>query len=527
MSQTEVVSLDLDDLVDPQHLSERRDKAEKFASSYTHDEWLMIRRRAKADPYFLCYGVLGYNKLSVNLHGDLCTWMVNTDNEQFREILLPRSHYKSTVLTVGDSIRIALPDDAGVSPYPRNLGTNVRICIGHETHDMAARFLSSITTHFMSNITLMSLFPECVPIPRKQTINTHELELPRSDIWSEPTFDTFGVGARSQGRHYNFLKLDDLFGSEARDSDTVRATVYDWFDNIQAFFSAFATDHFDLIGTRWAFDDLYEHAHKQYGPLLKRYIRGVEETGKDGIKRTIFPEEFPIEKLGILRRNPKIFNAQYANDPAIGGSEFPEDWIQYFVWDGENTIIANDKRISLRNCDVIIFYDPALNGQGGYCITANDNNDNVYVIKAVKKVWTPPEFVAELFADVIRWNPRLVVIESVLFSDLYQHWLIREQAFRGVRFRIEPAKTRQKSKTSRIRGLSNFYAAKHIFYEATQSDLIQEHRTFGASKEIHILDALAYGPLYWRRGAAIARNDMVSVRDKVSNRDPITGYSKQ
>lgn len=493
--------------------------------SFSTDEWKLLRRRAKNDLFFLSYGVLGYSKLSTNLHGNLAMWMQNTDKDQFREILLPRAHYKSTIATVADSIRIALPDDAGDAVWPRSLGTNVRVCICHETHEMATRFLSSITSHFMSNVTLMGLFPECVPTPRKHTINTNQLELPRSQIWNEPTFDSLGVGARSQGRHYNFMKLDDLFGKEAAESDTTRASTYDWFDNIQAFFSAFAVDHFDLIGTRWAFDDLYSHAHGQYGDELKRYIRGVEEKDSEGISRTIFPEEFPIERLAILKRKPKIFNAQYANDPSAGGTEFEHSWLSYFTWSGENAVTLNDRRVNLRDCDIVIFYDPALNGRGGYCITANDANDNIFVIKAKKAIWTPPQFVNELFMDVTRWNPRIVVIESVLFSDLYQHWLIREQSMRGIRFRIEPAKTRNQRKESRVRGLSNFFAAKHIHFHTSQQDLIDEFKTFGASKDYHILDALAYGPEYWRRGSAIQRVGEVAM-DMMAGRDKQTGYSR-
>lgn len=519
------LSSDLEVLTDRNKLVENQRKAEKAMEGYTHDEWMALRRRAKNDLFFLCYSVLGYKKLSTNLHGNLVTWMHATDNDQFREILLPRSHYKSTVATIGDSIRIALPDDAGHSFWPRSLGPNVRVCIGHEIHDMAARFLGSITAHFMSNPTLMGLFPECVPIPRKQRINTYELELPRSEIWNEPTFDSFGVGAKSQGRHYNFLKLDDLFGAEARDSTTIRATVYDWFDNIQAFFSAFATDHFDLIGTRWGFDDIYSHAHLQYGAQLKRYIRGVVENDEHGISRTIFPEEFPIEKLAILRKNPKVFNAQYANDPSAGGSEFDQSWLRYYEWDGNYTVRVGDRRTNIRNCDVVIFYDPALKGKGGYCITANDSNDDIYILKAKKAIWSPPDFVNELFADVVKYNPRIVVIESVLFSELYQHWLIREMASRGIRFRIEPAKTRNRTKEARVRGLSNFFSAGHIFFNADQEDLIEEFRSFGATLDYHILDALAYGPEYWRRGSAISRTSELLLNKK-DDRDVLTGYSK-
>src|SRR4051812_46485780 len=48
-----------------------------------------------------------------------------------------------------------------------------------------------------------------------------------------------GVGGKSQGRHYDYLKLDDLIGDKARDSKAEMQTAKDWIDNIQAFFTEF------------------------------------------------------------------------------------------------------------------------------------------------------------------------------------------------------------------------------------------------------------------------------------------------
>lgn len=517
----------LTNLTDESLLKERQKEAEKRVSGYTTEEWNELRRLAKTDLFFLTYGVLGYKRLSTNLHGHLCTWLEKTDDCQFREILLPRGHFKSTVVTLGDTVRIVLPDVAGNSPWPRNLGPNCRVAIAHEIEKQAAKFLGNITGHFMSNPVLMGLFPECVPTPRVQTINTTQLEIPRTEIWTEATIEAFNVGARGQGRHYNFLKLDDLIGDAARDSPTIMASAKDWFDNIQSFFSTFATDHFDLVGTRWALDDLYAHAHTNYGIQLKKYIRGVEEKGPDGKKHAIFPEEFTHSKLEILRKNAKVFNAQYANDPLVGASEFEQDWKVFYEWTGQNTLQFSGGAVSISACDIVILIDPATVGESGYIITAGDARDNIFIIKAKKHAWKPPELVNELFLDVQRWQPRLVVIESVLFSEVFQHWIIREQSFRDTRFRIEPGKTKQKAKGFRIRGLSNFFSAKHIFFHASQTELIEEFDTFGAvdDEKQHLLDALAYGPEFWRRGRAIQRAGEIA-KEMVSERDVVTGYSK-
>lgn len=516
-------------LLEPDNYKKNLAAAEKNASEYTTDEWKYLRLRSKNDLFFLNYGVLGYKKLSINLHGDLCNWYSSNEVNQFVEVLLPRSHYKSTVLTIGDSIRIALPDDSGVAEWPRNLGTNVRIMLGHEVHDMSSRFLKSIAGHFLGNPVLMGLFPECVPNPKKHRINLYELELPRTEIWSEPTFDTIGVGGRSQGRHYNFLKLDDLFGDKARDSATERQTTLDWFDNIQSFFSTFAKDHFDLIGTRWSFNDLYAHAHIQYGNLLKRYIRGCEEVNPTtGEKFAIFPEEFPLDKLTVLKKNRKIWTAQYANDPKEGATEFQEGWKKWYHWVGENRVSTfGGTPINVRSeTDNVILIDPAMNGLAGYVITAMDRNDKVYTLEATKKVFSPPELVEKIFKDVVRWQPRVVVIEAVLFSELFQHWIMREMSIRGIRFKIEPAKTKQKAKFARVSGLSNYFSAGQILMHEGQTDLIEEFDNFGATSNYHLLDALAYGPEFWKRGGMnIHAQVQDSALNKLNGRDAVTGYS--
>jgi hypothetical protein len=521
--------LNYDWLTSAEEVLKAQRKAEQEVSGFTSDEYQYIRNKSKNDLFFLNHFLLGYTRLSPMLHGHLSSWAEKHDSDQFREFLLPRGHFKSTVLTIGDGIRIALPDDLGGSVWPRNLGTNARICIGHEVVDTAARFLFSISGHFLHNPKLMGFFPECIPDKRRHRINKFELELPRTEIWNEPTFDTIGVGGASQGKHYNFLKLDDLFGEKARDSAAERRRAIDWFDNIQSLFSTFEKDHFDLIGTRWAIDDLYAHAHEIYGSDLVKYIRSCEEQGVDGTMHTIFPEEFTPKKLEILKRNRKIYSAQYANNPKVGSGEFQENWIKYYHWTRENVLSVHGENLPINvrtDTDNCIFIDPATTGLGSFVVTAEDFKERIFIVEARKKVWSPPELVEDIFTAVQRWQPRVVVIEAVLFSIVYQHWIEREMRFRGISFRIEPGKTRNRQKEDRVRGLVNYYTAGQIFYGHGQVELIEEHNAFGTTENYHILDALAYGPEHWRKPTRRVMDQRELAAQSLS-RDKATGYSKQ
>lgn len=547
----DITDADIEALINDTTLTENIKKAEAKVRGISRQEKHRLRALCKRDLFFLCSTILGYNRLSVNLHGHLCTHIKKTENERFREFLLARGNFKSTIITIGHSIQIVLPYDAedkaedeedGELPWPMNLGTDCRLLIAHETHESAARFLYAITSHFTTNPLLMGLFPEAVPSVRKNRINKWELELPRSTAGNpEPTIDTLGVGGKSQGRHYNYIKLDDIYGDKARDSAAESATTKEWFDNIQAFFSHFSKDHMDLIGTRYSYDDIYAHAEERYGKQLIVYRRKIEEQDPryphDKSKTIItFPEEFTVESLAILKQNKKIYTAQYLNDPDVDGAGFDQEHIHYFYWTSLTTLVIFEgeerhrTEIHIRDLDICILIDPGVNKSGGFTVTGMDNHGRVFVLVAIRLDLKPPDFVELTFSQVMRWQPRVVAIESDVFANTYQYWFASEMGKRGIRFKIEPVMTRQRSKDLRISGLSNYMAAGQFYVNEKQEDLNRELKTWGKSKNIHILDALAYGPEVWRPGMAPGTRMLSLVRDEEtrdSQMDIETGYSAQ
>jgi hypothetical protein len=529
------------DNIDPDLVLKAQRAAEDKVSGLTTDEWKFLRRRAKTDTIFLGRGILKYDKLSKGLHAHLAKWMNLTVEEQFRIVLLPRGHYKTTEFTKLDSIQAALTDDYDDQPWPRNLGPNCRILLIHEIVESAGLFLEEIANHFLQNETLMGLFPELVPNQKVQRINKSELELPRTELWSEPTFAIMGVGGRSQGRHYNLLKADDLIGDKARDSATEMQKAKDWFDNIQSFFSTFAKDHLDICGTRWAVNDLYAHIFTMYGSLLKRYVRAVEELDpKSGKRVAIFPEEFPLEKLSILRKNKKVWTAQYINDPKESTTlDFKPEWKKYYTWADRRTLATLQgkesqlhTRIRLDDLDISILYDPAMSGNCGFVVTGCDPRNRVFILDAQKKQWKPPEALDYLFKSVMKWHPRVVAIEDQTFSGLYMHWLPREMSLRNIRFQVVPVKTKSKQKGLRIKGLSTYLSAGQIYWMEGMTEFEEEYDNFSAdscdeSSNIHILDALAYGPQVWKPGLSKEVWDQYKKVEEelLEQRDITTGYS--
>lgn len=525
-----------DDLLSPDRLKVGIEKARKEFSGVPKKEVMELRRQSKIDLAFLCTGILGYDELTVSLHYHLCKWLKATEEDQFRITLMPRGHFKTTIVTIGDTIQICLTDDVGDQPYPRNLGPDVRLLLAHETAEGASRFNFEITGHFISNPVLMGLFPELVPHPRKQRMNKRELELPRSIIRAEPTIDTLGVGGKSQGRHYNRIKLDDIFGDKARDSAAERDTTIEWFDNIQAFLTKLTRDGVDMVGTRYSLDDVWGHAMEIYGDRLRRYIRRIEEVNPEtGELESIFPEHFATWNLEILRKNKRLWASQYVNDPIAGLARFDPENLRFYEWANEdrNKIVVFTGEAShvyhVHDLDIIILCDPAVTRSPGIVVTGVSPDLKVFILETIKEEMNPTQFVNRLFPLVQKWWPRMVGIERVIFSEVYEHWLKREMTLRGVNFTIEPLIPPQALvKEERVLGLEPYFSALQIFMNQEQKELIKEYHEFGATKNIHLLDALAYGPRYWRAGLSreVWQRYREIENDMFRHRDPMTGYSR-
>lgn len=550
----------VDNLLDDNTIGASLKEADKKRATLSKEEFHKLRALCKRDLFFLSFSILGNKRLSPNLHGHLCKHVRDTEAYRFHEYLLPRGHFKSTILTIAHSIQIVLPytnedrkcdtyiEEFGELSWPYNLGTDARVLIGHETAESAARFLYAITSHFTSNPLLLALFPDAIPSKRKHRINKWELELPRSDVARgnpEPTIDTLGVGAKSQGRHYNYIKLDDIFGDKARDSVTESENTIQWFDNIQSFFSLFREDRLDLIGTRYGSDDVYAHAEEIYGKSMKVYCRKVEEfvkiqdsEGKEVTeKQPIFPEEFDKQSLDILRKNKKVFSAQYENDPYDGEGGLSQYEKKYFYWTGLNTLatFSGDDRfkttINLRDLDIVFLIDPGIGRTGGFCVTGMDYVGNIYTLLAIPLEIRAPELTDLTFKNAIRWQPRTVAIESDMFAETFQYWWASEMPKRGVRFEVTPVYTLKRAKDLRIAGLTSYAEAGKLYLNEKQEELIKEWNTWGKSKSIHILDALAYGPEIWRPGYAPGQRDVIESTSMdgekgLEDRDKMTGYSK-
>ncbi len=550
---------DLDSLFSKESLHQARTAADEKAKDWTESQWEQLRRKAKNDLFFLCRGPLEYRKLSPRFHGDLTGWIQTNRDAQYRLELLARGHYKTTIITIGDGIQMALPNvDDVVKEHPYCLGPNAKILIAHEVRDTAADFLYEITAAFTRKPILMALFPECIPTRNLERLNKWELELPRTEHHKEATFNTIGSGGAAQGGHYNWLKLDDLVGEKARDSETVMKRTLTWFDNINSLLTELEIDGWDLTGTRWAYSDVYSHAIERYGMslensvttclspkdierhaqgLLKVYARGAIENALP-----VFPYSenqkagFSLEKLEVLRKNRLVWAAQYANNPLESGlNEFIWD-LKFYNVDTQGNIIvftgdSSFKRY-LHELDICILTDPSMGeselaDETGIVVTGTDSRSNIFILETVKKRLRPPEYVDELYRLYFKYRPRIISIEEVNFSGIYKYWIEDKSTETRVHLPIRPYKPGSKrSKDSRIRGLAHFFSAGQVYCFEGMHDFRDEYEQFPMGKSEHLLDALAQGPEFWQDGLSSreVESQQAAEEEVLNSRSILTGY---
>lgn len=535
----------VDELFEPNKVGAILKEAELQRKRLATEQWHLMRVAAKRNLFFFSTTVLGYDRLSPVLHGDLCTQIRATEPHwQYRGWLLPRAHFKSTIITIAHNLQTVLPyteedakyDDSSVGlTTVERLGTDARILIAHEVRDQAARFLFSITNHVTSNPTLLALFPELQVSNRKQRVNKYELELPRTKGWTEPTIDTLGVGSRSQGNHYDVLSLDDIFGDKARDSESEANATKDWLDELWGFYVKLADGRLKVAGTRYANDDAYAHLMERYGSQMLWYTRKIEEFNQEtGKKEPIFPEEITQDKLTILKKNKKVFAAQYLNDPSDNQTGFQENFLKRFYWKSQTEIIVFDgtedhpvqRTTHIRDLDVVFLIDPGVSRTGGFVVTGIDHKWRIYILQSIALEHKPDEFGKLFFTMCARWQPRVAAIESDLFAAVFEAWFKTEMATRKLRTEIVPVFTKQKQKDTRIAGLIPF-GDYGIYCTEQQEELIRQVKQWGKTKQTHIIDALAYGPEVWMPGRDPLKRPKVfhTTQAAQGGRDPVTGYS--
>lgn len=349
-----------------------------------------LRQRALGSLYFFAKRVLHYEDLTPTFHEPFCHDIQSTIHIRRRGYLMPRGHFKSTVISKTYPLwRLC----GGGNKDPLRDCRNLRFLIIGESEKVAAKNLKDIKNNILTNQVLQWLFPEVAPPGfdvRATKWTDTEILLPRSKSFDEPSITTMGVGQKGTGFHYDVIIYDDPIGEKASNSEPEMAGAIEWFQYACGLQNDPATCEELMAGTRWKAGraDLYgyimdemplEKASEDRPTGFRWYIRSCYVKDKDGNDTPAFPERFTMETLADIRKREKTykFSCQYVNDPTTPeGVDFPENLIQYYDiatdHEGRPTIIRTEgqKDVRLRDLFRVAFYDPSPGGASATCESA-------------------------------------------------------------------------------------------------------------------------------------------------------------
>lgn len=382
------------------HVQDAFDIAERGDAEGLRDK---LRYQALTNLYFMSKVVLGYKELSPRLHQEFCEYIIDTRVQRRRGALIPRGHFKSTIVSksypiwrlvpIAPELLEKFPELEEWLPFHN---PNHRIVIVGESAEVGAKNLKDIKWNLLHNQMLQWLFPEIIPPDTGATVwREDEILLPRSRSFDESSITTLGVGAKTTGKHWDIIIYDDLIGEKAAKSEAEMEAAKHWFKFAPGLANDPNTVEELFIGTRWKAGtaDLYgyvmatlpsEEEDSQEGPSTNSdgervggftwYIRSaIEPNPETGEPEPIFPERFSLPTLKAIekREGTYAFSCNYLNDPvAEGVADFSLSQVREYEVDLDGKTIKfvdGTPPIILGYLSRISFFDPAPGGKAARC----------------------------------------------------------------------------------------------------------------------------------------------------------------
>jgi hypothetical protein len=495
-----------------------------------------IRELAKKSLYFLSKAILGFEDLTPHLHQEVCNFVQDLSIPH-ELILLPRKHFKSTIVTISFPIWIHIQDWI---PQLEMKGADVRILIGNESATNSEHFLSIGETLWDSNELLNILFPYLVPdrAVRKRW-NQKEMLLNRGKVWPEASIETIGVGGAAQSRHYEIHILDDLIGKEAMESEVVMEKAISWYDYSEAL-SVSPRKYISRVpGTRWGKRDLYQHIiekHKEkFGSGKGIYLKECREEGKP-----IFPEWYTNEYFeDLLAKNPYFYFSQYCNNPSDPAKcDFKLEWLKFYEWERVKDKLylkleGEDKLIPYSELDIVGAFDPSIDekptaSRRAIDYVAQDSKERVIVLESYASRDPLEKVLDVIFSTHAKWQPRIFGVEKAALQKVFIWVINRECEIRKKYIACTPVSvSTNRSKEARIRDTLQPIASEgRLYVRRSMLELIQEWVDFPGGRTKDLLDALAMGVVLLRAPLSDEEREAEEEwEEKVADsRSSVTGY---
>lgn len=515
------------------------------------------------------YLICGLTKLTPTLHWDMCGFLSQWGRDGYERLLMmvPRGSYKTSIGSKALPLWMATKDP------------EVTIGIFNAAQDQAKSWVGSIRQIIEGSWLYHRLWPERLPPGVHYAEKDRGRTVPRSWRWgdagitlvresravSEATFEPYGIGGSSTGRHYTHRIMDDLIGETAATSPLLIEDAIHFVDHARALERP-PNGGCELVNcTPWAYRDCYSHMMQKWPTEYQVYRRSLLEhplTGEPDVVEgeSIHPEAISTEKARDMhQRDPYVFMSQYQCLPLSGREvSFSRDWLHpvEIEWpskterclripkghyDPERVCEAVNGEhapdlVPLHWCDRAILVDPAPTKKGekstepmarnGLVVVAQDPWGRMFTLQSVGLRADPVAVMEAVVMLAVYWQTYKVGIEEVNFSSVYQPLWSALLKHRHPRLELRwiPLLTRGEDKDTRIRGtIGHHREGLWYYYEPRTHHVVQELLEFPNSETRDLIDAQAYFKQALSRPATPSEQEQSWYNSGIG-RDPRTGY---
>lgn len=423
-------------------------------------------------------------------HKEMCSFIekerLHPGQKDQKMLLVPRSHLKSTIGTVGYCLLRIAKDPT------------VRILIANATYDMACAFLGQIKKHLQYNETFRDYYGDFTTNAARWSENMITIPKYNNFKKKEATVTAYGMGGNLVSQHYDVIIGDDLINRDYISTpEQIQKTIMFYKDALDLLEP---DGMFLIFGTRWHDADLYgwimdktntEAVHKDFDVMIRQAYTGNLETGDD--LELLFPQKFSKETLQSLKRAKGIteFYSQYMNDPLPAeNAKFKQEWFK--------TILDDD--LKHRELNFFTMVDPAIgqrktSDKTAIVTIAVDQYNNWSIVNIIWDRMLPNQIIDHIFVNYETYYPKKIGIELTAYQKSLQYAIIDEMRRRSIFIPIVELKA-ERSKQERIEGLIPRYANSAVYHleNLTHRDALEDQLLrYPVAKHDDIIDALAYG----------------------------------
>ncbi|CAA2139575.1 hypothetical protein [Hyphomicrobium sp. ghe19] len=397
--------------------------------------------------------------------------------------LWARGHYKSTIITMANTIREILLDP------------EITVGIFSHTRPIAKAFLRQIKREFETNKLLQSLFPDILYAnPGAESPKWSEdegLTVKRKSNPKEATIEAWGlVDGQPTSKHYKLMVYDDVVTRESVTTPDMIAKVTEAWELSRNLGSETARTRY--IGTRYHFNDTYK-------TIMDRGVEPrIHAATKDG---TIDGEPVLLTRAKLDEKyrdmGPYTFGCQMLQNPKADETQaFKVEWLRQYEntqREGQNVcILADAASEKKKSSDYTSIWVLGFNG-----------DQNVYCLDLIRDRLNLKQRAAALFDLHKKYKPNDVGYEKYgMMADV--EFMHSEMERTNYRFNITELGGPM-PKNDRIRRLMPYFDQGRIWlpkklyrtdYQGVARDLItsfieEEYKAFPVGLHDDMLDSLA------------------------------------